>query len=109
MSRPPKNWQRLPALTLTEAAAVLGVSRSRAYEMATSGDLPTHPDQLGRQRVHPADLEPLLASGMNQADLFAPGDAVSAVTEWLASVVDPDGVIRDPEAVAMIQEALSDD
>lgn len=48
-------------LTLTEAARRIGVSRSRVYEMAQAGDLPTHQDHLGRLRVDPAALEPFLA------------------------------------------------
>lgn len=107
-----RNWRNAPYLTLAEAAEVLGVSRSKAYEMAHTGDLPTYPDHLGRQRVMPADLEPLVATQQAnddpQGDLFAPEDAVVAVTAWLSSVADPDGVIRDPDAVAMIREALAD-
>lgn len=108
------NWRRAPYLTLTEAATILGVSRSQVYVLAQAGDLRTHQDDLGRRRVKPADLEPLLAAqeaeAAAQPDLFSPEapDAIAQVTEWLASVADPDGVIRDPQAVAMIQEALSD-
>lgn len=40
--------------------------------------------------------------------LFTPGDVVAAVVEWLAAMADPDGAIRDPQAVAMIQESLTD-
>lgn len=40
--------------------------------MATAGALPTHKDQLGRHRVLPADLEPLLAAeASDQPDLFS--------------------------------------
>lgn len=108
-----RNWRQAPYLTLAEAADVLRVSRSKAYEMAHAGDLPTRPDDLGRLRVKPADLEPLVAAldaeAAAQPDLFTPEDAVMAVAGWLASVADSDGVIRDPEAVAMIQEALADE
>lgn len=44
-------------LSLSEAARALGVSKAKAYEMAASGDLPTHRDDVGRLRVHPADLK----------------------------------------------------
>lgn len=69
---PPKNWRSLPSLTLTEAASVLGWSRSQTYAVAQAGRLATHLDHLGRHRVLPADLEPLLAAQVaDQADLFA--------------------------------------
>lgn len=61
-------------LTLTEAARRIGVSRSRAYELAQAGGLRTHQDHLGRLRVDPADLEPFLAAQAAeteaQPDLF---------------------------------------
>jgi len=33
-------------------------------------------------------------------------DAVNALAEWLAQRADPDGVIRDPEAVGILNDAL---
>lgn len=110
----PTGWRDAPELTLTEAARVLGWSRSLTYDRAQAGVLPTHQDRLGRMRVKPADLEPILARQQAQADLepdlFSTGPGVmEELTAWLASVADADGVIRDPEAVAMIQEALSDE
>lgn len=67
----PRNWQQAISLSLTEAAAVLQVSRSAIYLKAESGDLPTHQDHLGGKRVRPADLLPLLAAQGEQADLFS--------------------------------------
>jgi excisionase family DNA binding protein len=47
-------------LTVSEAAIVLGVSRSTAYELARTGDLPSL--RLGRRIVVPTDaLRSLLA------------------------------------------------
>lgn len=112
MSNPrhvPRNWQTAPHLSLAEAAAVLGVSKSKAYEMADAGDLPTHLDEHRRHRVKPGDLEPFLTTRMDQVDLFSPEDVVAGIAHWLASVADSDGVIRDAEAIAMIQEALNDE
>ena len=72
------NWRQAPHLTLAEAAQVLGVSRSKAYEMAHAEDLPTYPDDLGRQRVKPADLEPLVAA--QQADDAAQPDLFGGIS-----------------------------
>jgi excisionase family DNA binding protein len=48
------------AFSITEAAALLGVGRTLAYQMAKSGELPTV--RLGRRVVVPrAQLEQLLA------------------------------------------------
>ena len=62
-------------LTVAEAARALGVSKSKAYEMADAGDLPTHRDQLGRLRVNRTDLKPFLdaqaAEAAAQPTLFA--------------------------------------
>lgn len=55
-------------LTLAEAARILGVSKSKAYEMAHAGDLPTHQDHLGRLRVDPGDLDPFLDAQAAEAD-----------------------------------------
>ena len=55
-------------LSLSEAARALGISRSKAYEMASAGVLPTYPDHLGRLRVKPTDLGPLLAAQEAEAD-----------------------------------------
>lgn len=86
------NWRNAPYLTLAEAAEVLGVSRSKAYEMAHAGDLPTHPDPLGRQRVKPADLEPLVAAqeaaDADQPDLFGTGEPYRE--RWLAALLASD-------------------
>lgn len=108
----PTGWRAAPELTLTEAARVLGWSHSLTYDRAQAGVLPTHRDRLGRMRVKPADLEPILArqETEQEPDLFSTAPSVmEELTAWLASVADPDGVIRDPDALAMIQEALSDD
>lgn len=86
IQRPPKNWRGLPELTLTEAAACLSISRSRAYEMAQAGDLPTHLDHLGRQKVLPVDLEALLAAQADdQPDLFAQDDQPKPVSRHVPS------------------------
>lgn len=70
----PTAWRNAPELTLTEAARVLGWSRSLTYDRAQAGVLPTHQDRLGRLRVKPADLEPLVAAqeaeDAAQPDLF---------------------------------------
>lgn len=62
MTAAPKGWERATSLSLTEAAAVLGVSRSLAYQWATGPDarLPTMRDHLGDHRVKPAALKRLL-------------------------------------------------
>lgn len=74
---PPTNWRRASDLTMAEAARVLKCSKSHAYALAEAGGLPTHQDQLGRLRVKPADLEPLVATQQAnddaQADLFGGG------------------------------------
>lgn len=79
-------------LSLSEAARILGVSKSKAYEMATAGDLPTRRDDLGRLRVHPSDLEPFLsaqaADAAAQPDLFGSGD--SHRDRWLAALLVSD-------------------
>lgn len=53
----PKGWRSAQWLTTTEAAAVVGVSRSRFYEMTHAGDVPLARDDRGRQRIRPADLQ----------------------------------------------------
>ena len=53
-----------PTMSLTEAAAVLGIGRSTAYELARRGEWPTSLLRLGRQyRVPTAQLAALLESG----------------------------------------------
>ena len=37
----PDEWRSKPTLTVTEAAQMLGISRSSAYDAARSGSLPT--------------------------------------------------------------------
>ena len=70
MTRPRRDYP----LSLSEAARAIGVSKSKAYEMAAAGDLPTRQDHLGRLRVHPSDLKPFLdaraAEAAAQPDLF---------------------------------------
>ena len=66
----PTAWQSASSLTVTEAAAVLGISRTHAYRLIDSGDLPAERDELGRWRVKPCDLDPLL---VDQPVLFAEG------------------------------------
>jgi excisionase family DNA binding protein len=51
-------------MSLTEAATVLGIGRSTAYELARRGDWPTSLLRLGRQyRVPTAHLAALLEPG----------------------------------------------
>jgi excisionase family DNA binding protein len=48
-------------MSLTEAATVLGIGRSTAYDLARRGDWPTSLLRLGRQyRVSTAQLRALL-------------------------------------------------
>ena len=50
-----------PTMSLTEAATVLGIGRSTAYDLARRGDWPTSLLRLGRQyRVSTAQLRALL-------------------------------------------------
>lgn len=116
----PKGWRSAQWLTPTEAAAVVGVSRSRFYEMTHAGGVPLIRDDRGRQRIRPTDLqawmnrEGLGENASQGPDLFQATETrdLAAVTAdlaaWLVSVADPDGVVRDPHAVAMIQEVLTD-
>ena len=49
-------------MTLTEAAAVLGIGRTLAYDLALRGEFPVRVLQLGRKRlVVRAQLEAFLA------------------------------------------------
>jgi len=108
----PQSWRRASSLTLSEVAEIVGISRSKVYEMV--GDIPTFKDPSHRLRVRPADLErwmrDRLPKAADQAQLFSGTgeveDAVHAVACWLAERADPDGVIRDPEAVAILNDAL---
>jgi excisionase family DNA binding protein len=53
-----------PTMSLTEAATVLGIGRSTAYELARRGEWPTPLLRLGRQyRVPTAQLTALLKPG----------------------------------------------
>jgi excisionase family DNA binding protein len=53
-----------PTMSLTEAATVLGIGRSTAYDLARRGEWPTSLLRLGRQyRVPTAQLTTLLESG----------------------------------------------
>jgi excisionase family DNA binding protein len=53
-----------PTMSLTEAATVLGIGRSTAYDLARRGDWPTALLRLGRQyRVPTAQLTALLDPG----------------------------------------------
>lgn len=60
MTRPPTGWQHVTSLSLTEAAAALGISRSLAYVRADQGRLATVRDHLGDRRVKPAAVKRLL-------------------------------------------------
>lgn len=60
MTRPPTNWRSASSLTLTEAAAVWGVSRSLAYEWCTAGRFSTMPSPSGQRRLLPAEVERVL-------------------------------------------------
>lgn len=116
----PKGWRSAQWLTPTEAAAVAGVSRSRFYQLTQAGEVPLVRDDRGRQRIRPADLQAWMdreGLGDNAAqnlDLFQAtedrdlAEVTADLAAWLASVADPDGVIRDPQAVAMLQEVLAD-
>jgi len=57
----PKGWERAHSLSLTESAAVLGLSRSTVYAWASSGRLRLVKDHLGDHRVLPGDLQVILA------------------------------------------------
>ena len=53
-----------PTMSLTEAATVLGIGRTTAYDLARRGDWPTSLLRLGRQyRVPTAQLTALLEAG----------------------------------------------
>jgi excisionase family DNA binding protein len=56
---------RLPAvLTVPQAAAILGIGRSHAYETVRSGDWPTSVIRLGRCiRIPAAEVLRLLGTG----------------------------------------------
>jgi excisionase family DNA binding protein len=63
-------------LTVEQAAKLLGIGRSTAYELVHTGDIPSL--RLGRRIVVPvARLEAMLAD--NCSDLVAPGPASSAM------------------------------
>lgn len=47
--------------TVEEAGRQLGVGRSKAYQLAASGELATATDRAGRRRVRQADIDRLLA------------------------------------------------
>ena len=67
----PTSWRSANSLSIAEAARVLEVSRSRAYELAASGELPTFTHDHGRQRVKPKDLEAMApAEHSPEPDLF---------------------------------------
>lgn len=74
--RIPVGWRGAHALTVTEAAAVAGLSRSRFYEL-TGHAVPTIRDHRGRQRVRVSDLlrfmerHHIAASDEPQPDLFS--------------------------------------
>lgn len=53
----PRGWRQASSLSIEEAGRVLGVKRSRAYELADTGELPTYRTAAGSRRVRPADLE----------------------------------------------------
>lgn len=51
-----KGWRQAASLTPTEAAAIVGMSRSAFYLQVHAGNVPTFRDARGIQRVRPADL-----------------------------------------------------
>lgn len=71
MTPAPRGWEKASSLSLTEAAAVLGISRSAVYMQAASGVLGTTMDHLGERRVRPADLQRRLAERGEQVALFS--------------------------------------
>jgi excisionase family DNA binding protein len=87
----PVGWERADSLSVTEAAAVIGISRSRAYAWVEDGRLAVTTDHLGEHRVTPATLKAFLRhrQGHQEALPFAPGGTFGP--EWLKAVqADPD-------------------
>jgi excisionase family DNA binding protein len=68
----PLGWERADSLSITEAAAVIGISRSRAYAWVEDGRLTVVTDHLGEHRVKPATLKAFLRRRQGeQIDLFS--------------------------------------
>lgn len=68
-----RGWEGVTSLSVSEAGALLSLSRTVAYTWAAEGRLPTTRDHLGDLRVKPADVKRLLAEQANQGeqiDLF---------------------------------------
>lgn len=69
-----KGWRQAASLTPTEAAAIVGMSRSAFYLQVHTGHVPTFRDARGIQRVRPADLAAYIG-GDHTPDAQAPAQA----------------------------------
>lgn len=99
----PKGWRSAQWLTTTEAAAVVGVSRSRFYEMTHAGQVPgvVH-DEHGHQRIRPADLQ----AWMSREGL---GDnAAQDLDLFTAAQHDPEPTQDGQEPTRDLRQAMTD-
>lgn len=56
----PVGWERADSLSVTEAAAVIGISRARMYAWVGEERIAVVTDHLGERRVKPATLKAFL-------------------------------------------------
>lgn len=98
----PKGWRSAQWLTTTEAAAVVGVSRSRFYEMTHAGDVPLVRDDHGRQRIRPADLQAWMSrEGLGETD-------AEALDLFTAAQDDPEPTQAGQEPTRDLRQAMTD-
>jgi excisionase family DNA binding protein len=107
VTAPPTAWRKFTTLTVPEAAAVLGISRSLAFEMARDGRLPTLKDPSHRLRVRTTDLVAMLRADDDQPDLFA--GTVTYTDAWLQGVLADDALDDDARTVARFLAAHADE
>jgi excisionase family DNA binding protein len=99
--RAPVGWEHAESLSITEAANVLGISRSRAYAWAEDGRLPVTTDHLGDHRVTPSALKTLLShrQGRQEPLPFHAGPTFGPA--WLKAVQADPALKHDHEALAV--------